>query len=169
MEYVQLFDENGNALDQSLLRDENAFIPEGTYYMVVLVIIENDGKYLMQLTSKEKNSVIALTGGIVSFGDDNYKTCFKEVKEELGFDLKKDDVTFLGFKKVNKALVNVYYTKQKINIKDLVLQESEVADVYWLSRDEINKLISDGKFRPTNVAAFEILDDYTKSYDMKTI
>ena len=30
-------------------------------------------------------------------------------------------------------------------------------------------LISDGKFRPTNVAAFEILDDYTKSYDMKTI
>ena len=38
------------------------------------------------------------------------------------------------------------YTKKNININDIILQEEEVEDIKWATREEIEQLIEDDKF-----------------------
>ena len=92
MELLQLFDENKKMVDEYVVRKKpKCDIPPKRNIMYILLFIQNDeGKYLVQKTSKEKGSVFAVTGGGVDYGDDDYKTVFKEAKEELGLDLDKD-------------------------------------------------------------------------------
>ncbi len=62
MEYLQIFDENANQINEKIARENKRNIEPGKFYMIMLIIIENDcNEYLMQLTSKEKGHIYALT------------------------------------------------------------------------------------------------------------
>ncbi len=162
MEYLQVFDRSGKSLDEKILRENVKQLDDGKYFMIILIIIENNGKLLMQITSEEKDHVCALTGGHVQFCDDGITTCIKEVKEELGLELVEDEIKYLGTHKAKKVLLNVYYTNKEVDINSLVLQESEVESVIWISMDEINKLKEKNELRQTNVVAFEIYDEFKR-------
>ena len=161
MEYLQVFDINQNMLDEKILRSNKRNIEDNKYFMIILNIIENDeGKLLIQLTSKEKDSVYALTGGHVEVKEDGLTTCLRETKEELGITLNKDEVKLIGTKILPKIILNVYYTKKNIDINKLTLQTSEVEKVCWMTLEDINKLKEENKLRQSNIPAFEMLADY---------
>lgn len=148
-------------LNEKIARENKRNIEQGKYYMIMLVIIENDNnEYLMQKTSKEKGSVYALTGGHVAYGDDGLKTCIKETKEELGIELNNEDISYLGLIKGKSVLVSVYFTKKDINTDKLKLQETEVESVCWMNIKDIDTLINKGQIRNTNIPAFEMLKKF---------
>jgi len=89
MEYLQLFDEFKNKLDEKIDRDLKKTLQGNKYFMIVLLFIENDNKFLLQKTSISRNSEIATTGGHVTYGDCGYATVLKEAQEELGIYLDK--------------------------------------------------------------------------------
>ena len=75
MEYLQVFNDKKKPLDEKVERENKYQLPEGKYFMVVIIFIENsEGKFLLQKTSKERNSCIATTGGHVKFGDNGLDT-----------------------------------------------------------------------------------------------
>ena len=161
MEYLQLFDEKGNMLNEKIARENQKNIETGKYFMIILLIIENDqNEYLMQLTSKEKGHVYALTGGHVQYGDDGLKTCIKETKEELGLELKKEDISYLGLIKGKAVLVSVYYTNINIDLDKLKLQDSEVESTCWMSMNKIDELINKDQIRNTNISAFKMFKEF---------
>ena len=163
MEYLQVFDKNKNMLKEKVARSDKWTLEEGKYFMVVVIFIENsEGKFLIQKTSKRKQSVYATTGGHVTYGDDGRITTVKEVQEELGLTINKEDLVYIGDDHEDCCYMEIYYTKKDVDINTLTLQEEEVEFVNWYTIDEINKLIEEDKFRKGNIDAFNRVLKYIK-------
>ena len=159
MEYLDLYDENRKLTGNKILRGSRK--PEkGEFINIVIIFIKNEeDKFLIQKTSKEKGSVWATTGGHVKSGQTFNEAIIEEVKEELGIDISKENVKLICTEKFDFAFQDTYYLEKNIDIKDIKIQEEEVEFVKWLSIDEIKELINKGEFRKGNIGAFEkILD-----------
>lgn len=158
MEYLDLYDANGNLIGEKVLRTKGMKPENGKYIKIVIVFIKNDeNKFLIQKTSKEKGSVWATTGGLVSSGYTSDETVVKEIEEELGLIVDFKELKHIETIKREHAFQDTYYLEKNINIEDLKIQEEEVEFVKWLSIDEIKELINKGEFREGNILAFENL------------
>lgn len=164
MEYLDLYDVNGNLTGESIPRTKDkGNVPEGKYIKLVLIFIQNsDNKFLFQTTSECKGHVIATTGGHVQSGQTSKEAVINEVSEELGIDITNEDYKFIGSKIFKLAITDIYYLKKDIDLNNIILQEEEVESVNWLSIDEINKLISEDKLRKGNIEPFKEVLEYTK-------
>lgn len=161
MEYLQLFDDDKNMLQEKIARSEEKNVSLGRYFMIVLVFIENDKhEFLIQKTSVSRNSVYATTGGHVTYGDTSLETVVKEVKEELGINMDESEAEFITSIKHSIAYCEIYYVHKNIDIKDLILQEEKVESADWYSVEEINKLIENGEFRKGNIKEFKLVLDW---------
>ena len=74
---------------------------EGLYHKAVVVfIINSKGQVLLQRRSPNKrmwpNLWDVTAGGHVSSGEFGFQAIIRECKEELGIELNKDDITFIG-------------------------------------------------------------------------
>ena len=107
--------------------------------------------------------------GHVSQGDEFRYTALKEVHEELGLDIERSKLEFIGLKKAefskgdihDNELVAVYICRESINIEDLTLQSSEVSEVCWA---EIDELLSIMKYEDIpNCISLEELDMIKKA------
>lgn len=164
MEYLDLYDVNGNLTGESIPRTKDkGNVPEGKYIKLVLIFIQNsDNKFLFQTTSECKGHVIATTGGHVQSGQTSKEAVINEVSEELGIDITNEDYKFIGSKIFKLAITDIYYLKKDIDLNNIILQEEEVESVNWLSIDEINKLISEDKLRKGNIEPFKEVLEYIK-------
>lgn len=162
MEYMDLYDQNKKLTGEFIERSNRHDIPEGRFVNIILIIIENSkNEFLIQKTSKEKNSEYATTGGHVKKGNTNIETVIEEVNEELGLNItEKDFSLYETFKMHNKVFFDVYYMKKDIDIEELIIQESEVESVEWMTKDKILSLIKNNNFRKSNIKPFnDILND----------
>ena len=161
MEYLQVFDEKGNAIEEKVARDMKYELPEGKFFMIVLIFMENNkGEFLLQKTSESRHSCIATTGGHVAFGDDGLSTAIREVKEELGIDLDKKELQYVDTLIYKNCYLKTYYLKKDIDIASLTIQEEEVAYVKYFTVEEINKFIEDKEFREGNIVPFKKVLEY---------
>ena len=155
MEYLDLYDENYKKIGKTILRGEKP--QKGEYIRVVIVFIENSKhQFLFQMTSKEKNSVYATTGGHVKAGSTPLKTIQEEVFEELGIliDKKKFKHVFKNHK--NHFILDAYYVKQDIDVKILKLQKEEVEYVKWFTKEELREIKKQENIRE---ASFEVMEE----------
>ena len=164
MEKRDLYDINRNLTGETIYKGED--IPEGRYINVVLVYIQNsEGKFLIQKRSKRKNGLFATTGGHPKSGESSVEGILTEVKEEIGLNLKPEDLTlyFSGRSETERVFWDDYYAKIDVSdIQSLKLQEDEVESVHWFSIEEILKLNEEGKFFRNHFEEFEILLDWFK-------
>lgn len=154
MEYLQLFDENKKMLNEKIDRELKKTLTGNKYFMIILLFIENDNKFLFQLTSKQKNSEIATTGGHVEFGHNGLQTTIKEAEEELGLVLEPNELNYIDTIKYNNCFIEIYHTNKTVDINKLKLQIEEVESVKWYTVDEINELIKENKLRKSNIEPF---------------
>ena len=159
MEKRDLYDANRIFTGETILKGEK--IPEGKYIVVVLIFIQNsEGKFLIQKRSKNKNGKYATTGGHPKAGESSVQGIITEVEEEIGLKLNADDLKlyFSGKSEEERVFWDDYYVKMDIqNIKQLKLQEDEVASIEWLSESEIVNLMKQDKFFINHYEEFEIL------------
>ena len=163
MEYLQVFDYHRNILNEKVARNKKDNLPKDKYYMVVLIFIENnEGKYLLQKTSKIKHSCIATTGGHVSYKTTPLNTIVQECQEELGLNISPNNIDYVDTMIHENCHVNTYYTKMNIDINSLTLQTEEVESVNWYTEEEIFTLIKQNKFRESNIKPFKQILEYKK-------
>ena len=162
MELLQLFDENKNMLNESIERNRKKELEPGKYFMIILLFIHDEKKFLIQKTSVNRESEYATTGGHVTFGDDVLTTVIKEAKEELGLVLNENEIEEIETITHKLAHVGIYYCNKKIDIDKLKIQEEEVDSLYWMSVDEINELIKEDKFRKSNIIPFQKVLEKTR-------
>lgn len=164
MEKRDLYDKDRSKTGETIYKGED--IPKGRYIIVVLVFIQNsEGKFLIQKRSKRKNGKYATTGGHPKSGEDSIQGIITEVKEEIGLDLKAEDLQlyFGGRSETEKVFWDDYYIKLDVdNINNLKLQEEEVESVHWFSTEEIKKLMNEDKFFKNHYEEFEILLNWLK-------
>jgi ADP-ribose pyrophosphatase YjhB (NUDIX family) len=138
MEYLNLYDEQGNLLEEKGIRGQKNQHRVG----IVHLFIENSkGEFLIQKTSKDRDSIYATTGGHVTYGSTFEEAVINEAKEELGIDITIDELKEVNTFIREKVVQKVFHLKKDINIEDIVMQPEEVAAVKWVTVPELENMI----------------------------
>lgn len=147
MEKRDLYDKNRNLTGETIYKGET--IPEGKYIVVILVMIQNSkGEFLIQKRSKQKGGKYAGTGGHVKAGETSVEGMMSEIQEEIGLIVKPEELELIYSEREDEDQVffDLYYMKRDFEISDLVLQEEEVELVQWNTIEEIEELIKNNMF-----------------------
>lgn len=148
-ELWDLYDADRNPTGETMNR--GAEIPEGRYHIVVSVWIRNsEGKYLMSRRSMKKGwcpGAWETTGGAVDAGEDSLTGGVREVKEELGIDLDPSTGKLVRSVRSDglQDFYDVWMFEKDVDISDIIMQEEEVSDVAWMTREEIDRLWQEHK------------------------
>ena len=130
-------------------------IPNGKYILVVLAIIQNSkGDFLIQKRSKQKGGKFAFTGGHAKTGENSIQAIITEVKEELGLDIAPTELKLFYSDKDEDCFFDLYYVKKDFDINSLVLQKEEVESVRWCTEDEIHLMENNNIFFGTHYESF---------------
>ena len=148
MEYRDLYDENRNLTGEKILKGED--VPKGRYYITVAVFIENSkNEFLLQIN--KKYDMWTTTGGHPKSGESSLEGIVIEVKEELGLDVEADRFELFKTIKTEDDFVDLYYLKGDFDLSKIEMQEEEVGNVGWFSRNAIEELIKHNKFLPPHI------------------
>lgn len=152
MEFLKVLDDNKNELSKKVERGKN--LNEGQHILLAIIIIENNNnKYLIQKTSKQKGSCYAFTGGHILYNETSKEGITREAKEELGIKVNKP--TYITDIKLGIPFMDIYYLKKDVKKDELKLQKEEVESIEFLSKEEILNLIKKGELRPSHSKAFD--------------
>ena len=147
MEKRDLYDKNRKLTGETIYKGEN--IPKGKYIVVILVMIQNSkGEFLIQKRSKQKGGKYAATGGHVKTGETSVEGIIDEIQEELGLVVKPEELELIYSAREDESQVffDLYYMKKDIDLSELVLQKEEVESVQWNTIEEIDELIKKDMF-----------------------
>ena len=172
-EFVDVLDEKGRYTGKIETRD-NCYKKGLWHKSVCLFIINSKEQVLLQKRSPSKktwpNMWDVTVGGNVLAGELGFQAIIRECKEELGIELNKNEITFIGsvISNKNNNYFNEYYVaNREININELHLQEEEVSEVKWIDKDEIIRKIKNNYDGITDkegcweylIKYYEIFDD----------
>jgi 8-oxo-dGTP pyrophosphatase MutT (NUDIX family) len=93
-------------------------------------------------------------GGSAVMGDDSISAAVREVKEELGLDLKRENGRCMYTITRENDISDVWLFRQDFNISDVILQEYETTDAKYATAEEIRQMIENGEF-----IAFHYIED----------
>ena len=154
-EMFDVLDENGDFTNQIETREECH--KKGLWHKAVVVFIlstDNKKVLLQQRSAKKKlwpNLWDLTAGGHVLSGELGYQSGIRETKEEIGIDIVKNDMEFIGATRsenisgniINRHFNEYYIVHKDLDINDIVLQEDEVQDIKWFDREEVISRIKD--------------------------
>lgn len=153
IEYLNLYDNKKNKTNKKIIRGERLNI--GDHILIAVVFIKNkDGKYLIQKTSKEKGGLYSSTGGHVLYNETSKDAITRELKEELGIEIKKEKLKYIDDILLGIPFADIYYLEEDIDINKLSLQKEEVDSVSYMSEDEIYNLILQEKMTKSHGLIF---------------
>ena len=160
MEYRNLYGKNRNLISKKIAKGEP--VPKGYNINIVVCFMENsEGKFLMQKRSPEKDGLWATTGGHPKSGENSLTGMHTEILEELGLDINPNELKLVTTVQDNKYICDIYYLKKDINIiDDIIMQTSEVANVKYLTKNEIEDMYKKSNFKKSH---YHIFEDYLKA------
>lgn len=148
-EYWDLFDKDRKKLKRRGIRGEK--LKFGEYHLVVNAWIKNDkNEFLITQRSEKKAHPLMweCTGGSAIQGETSEEAAIREVKEELGINVKEG--TLLGstirYYPNCPDILDVWLFHSNASLKDVTIQEDEVNDVMWASTKNIKDLYNNGEF-----------------------
>ena len=164
MELWDIYDSQGNLTRR--VKPRMAVYEKGEYHLACsLWLINPDGKALIQKRSfsKEINpGMWNITGGAASAGESSKEACLREVAEEIGLKLYPQDITLLSRTFGNDCIFDDYITVYDFDISNAVLQPEEVAELKWVTLDEIKQLYDEGEFMFTDISELDKVADFIK-------
>ena len=146
MEYLDIVDENnvltGEKGERKQIHDKNLWHRHVTSW-----IMNEKGEILLQkrAATKERNpNKWAKTGGHVDAGESVEEAIKREVKEEIGIDVDKNQLKVIDIHK-SKNPNNKYFAYNFIfiintKLEEFRLQEEEVAEVKYFSIGELEQI-----------------------------
>lgn len=152
-EYFDVLNSNGEYTNEVASREECH--KKGLYHKAVVVIVlsTDNKKVLLQKRSANKklwpNLWDITAGGHVLSGELGYEAVIRETKEEIGIDIKKEELEFIGATTsetikgdiINRHFNEYFIVHKDIDINDITLQEEEVQDIKWLEKEEVIRKI----------------------------
>ena len=118
---------------------------DNEYSMSTFIWIVNDkDELLIQLraSTEDKPNTYGITGGAVNKGETSLEASIRELKEELGLDVNKEQLIYVASERRKKKFFEYYMLKLDIDINNFVLQKEEVEEVKWISIEDYEKNIS---------------------------
>jgi len=135
----------------------------------IIIVDKEHNKTLLQKRCAQKqlypNTWDIAVGGHISAGESDLISAERELEEELGLNPSDYEIKFI--EKVQEKLnnngvisneyVSIFVVYADIDVNNIVLQEEEVSEIKWCSKDELNDFINKKVIIP-HVREYEILN-----------
>lgn len=140
MEFIEVVDKFGNYTGQVVERKKvhNLRLP---HWEVIILIVNDRGQILLQKRSTQKRfypNKWSLCSGLVIAGESVEEGALRELQEELGIKVLKEDLKLL---EENLDLTRFYYVVCSKEERDFSIQEEELSCVKWYYIDEVIAMI----------------------------
>lgn len=142
MELLDVVDINDNVidvLDRDIVHEKNLLHRE-----VIIFIINSRNEVLIQQRSSNKKSdpnKWGLCAGHVDSGEDVFDSALRETYEEVGLELKKEDLIFIDkelvMKDNNSHFNYMYYCLCDWDVSKFTIQKEELNEVKWMGINEL--------------------------------
>ena len=144
MELLDLYDKSLKLTGKTIERGQH--IPFGYMIPIVAVLVYNDqGQYLIQKVAATKGNYFASRAGHVQSGETDFtKAMLREMEEEIGLKVSRDDLKLVKIRRYEYKFTFLYLLRSNVRIEDLRLQEEEVESIRWMSIAEIEDLCRQG-------------------------
>jgi isopentenyl-diphosphate Delta-isomerase len=171
-ELIDICNENNELLGIKKMKSEAH--KNGLWHRASHIWLYNsDGEILLQLRAKEKllhpDMWDISAAGHISAGEDPITSGLREVEEEIGLKLKKEDLDFFMIRKhkaifrdiKNNEFYYVYFFKFDGDISQLKLQDEEVQKIQFLPIDKIEEELKTNpdRYVPHGNYWFEVLNE----------
>lgn len=165
-EIVDIYDENKCKTGKTLIRHKE-FLKDGEYILACQAIILNSKRQILVSQRSEFKEKFPLmwecNGGAVLTGETSLDGVVREIQEELGISLKKEDGIYIKTAQNNFRFKDIYLFVKDIEIKDIKFTDKEAIAAKWISIEEFAKMLKNGEFVPT--LEFDE-EDYKKCLEM---
>lgn len=145
-EIWDLYNSKKQPTGRTMLRGEE--IPAGCYHLAVHIWpVNHKGEFLIQkraATVQWKPNIWAVTGGSAVAGEDALTAAMRELREELGYHARKEEMKELACLKRSNSFCSVYAVSIDRPAEDFVLQSEEVSEVRWCSAAKISRMVGEG-------------------------
>jgi len=169
-ELWDVYDGNKQVTKKVIERNQRDQLGDDEFHLVVCILIINSSKDIMiQKRSPNKSgwpNIWADTGGAALKGETSKEAILRELYEELGIQLKPEDVHLLISQKITNEINyfrDVYIAHQDYDISLCRLDYDEVVDVRWATIQEIEELIAMDEFLNLQESYIPYLKKYLKS------
>ena len=150
-ELWDLYDKDKNKINKVVKRGDK--LNDDEYHLVVNSWIKNDKNEFL-ITQRSANKTHPLmwecTGGSAVLGEESIDAAIREVKEELGINVSKKSAKYIGstlrYYPNCPDILDVWLFKSNVSIKKIKIQEEEVNDAMWATKEKIMELYKEGKF-----------------------
>ena len=173
-EMIDVLDEQTGELTGEVISKNQAH-KTGAWHGSIHIIITNKdrNKTLLQKRCAEKklypNTWDIAVGGHITSGENALTSAKRELQEELGLDLNNYEIKQVDRIKeqlnnngvISNEFVTIYLIEADIDISAIKLQEEEVSEIKWCSKEELNYLISNKEIIP-HIREYEILNEILK-------
>ncbi len=147
MELWDIYDENG--LTTGRTHPRGAPQKPGEYHLVCTVILFNEkGDLLCTHRSPEKTlapNMWESPGGGVLAGEDSLSGAIREIGEELGLTLAREQLTLLYRERREEFFMDVFVGRVDVALSSLRFQPGETDGARWLSIDEWERMARAGE------------------------
>ena len=151
MELWDVYNINKEKTGKKIKRGED--LNNDEYHIVINAWIQNDDdKFLITKRAGNKSHpyMWECVGGSILSGEDSLAGAIREVKEEVGIDLTLNKVKFIGSKHRYYTncndILDVWLFKANNKIDEIIIQEQEVCDAMWASKEKIIELYNNKQF-----------------------
>jgi len=152
MEILDIVDENNNFTGEKL--DRKVVHEKGLWHREVSVYIINENNEILvqkrAATKKLCPNKWALCEGHIDSGEDEMSAAIREVKEEVGLNINKEDLISIGIEKsskirekiINNKFKYIYLVKTNTKLEDYKIQYEELSELKYLSINELIEIIN---------------------------
>lgn len=154
MELWDLLDKDRNPLGRTHPRGRQYPMPPHTYHTVVSVFtVDRQNRLLLTRRAPTKGmypDYWEFTGGSGVAGEDSLTSAARELSEETGIRIPREELTLLGTIREPSAFMDCYLCRLDGDAEEvaIILQEGETVDCKWVTFCEFESMIHHNQIPP---------------------
>lgn len=166
MEIWDIMNEKGVVTGRTAVRGRTV-LKNGEYHLVVHIwVVSSKGNLLIQRRSERRRLMPgewAATGGSAVSGEDSLTAAARELREELGIKAEDGALKFASRLKRRNSMLDIYFIRCDADATGLRLQRNEVAEVKWVTPDELRRMLEKREYHNYGREYFKTVFDYLET------
>lgn len=147
-ELIDIYDANKNKTGKTINREDIDKLNEDEYIIVSHCWIINSSKQILltqrSLTTNRGGKWEDTHGGVRA-GETSQEGMIRELKEEIGIDISKNELQLIKTMKRESRFRDIYVVKKDVSLDDISFNDGEVMDCKYVTLDEFKEMIEKGE------------------------
>lgn len=147
-EFMDVYDENKNKTGKIINREDRDKLNKNEFILCVHCWIINSKKEILitqRSMNKNRGGKWENTHGGVKAGETSIKAMKRELKEELGIDIKDNELKLIKTVKKENVFRDCYIISKDIPLESISFNDSEVMDCKYVTLNQLEKIMQNGE------------------------